>query len=255
MRRTILNFSLAGTLLFGIAFVLSWLHPIWIERAAGAALRIEVERQTGERLDALSGSAILGHAQRVLGRTEADIERTREAIRREVPDKVARVVAAMRDPDCACRQRLVTGKDVGALQDLASLTQLRTRLSGLIESAYADVRLKLLREVRIFTGSNAAAMALLGIVTLLRRRAGLQLMLPAAALAGGVLVTAGLYLFGQDWLHTIVFDAYVGLAYIGWLVVVVLLLADILGNRARVTSWLVNACLQAAAALVKAVPC
>lgn len=255
MRRAILRFSVAGTLLFGIAFVLSWLNPIWVERAYGTVLRMQVERETGERLDALSGSAIAGRAQRLLGRTDADIARTREAIRREVPAKVAQVVAAMHDADCACRKRLETTIDAGARQHLLSLSQLRTRLAGLIESAYADVRRKLLRELRIFTASNAAAMAMLGVVTLVRRRAGLQLMLPAAVLAGGVVVTAGLYLFAQDWLHTIVFNDYVGLAYAGWLVLVVLLLADILGNRARMSTRLLNACAAAVGAALTAVPC
>lgn len=103
---------------------------------------------------ALSGSPIVGLAQRAPGRTDADIERTREAIRKEVPAKVARVVASMLAADCACRKRLVS----------------------------------------------------------------------------------------------ILFNDYAGLAYAGWLCVVVLLLADILGNRARVC----NSLLQTAGA---AVPC
>jgi hypothetical protein len=255
MRRTILGFSIAGTLLFGIPFVISWLNPIWIERIASTAVRFEVEREAGERVDALSGSPIVGLAQRGLRRTDADIEHTREAIRREVPANVARVVAGMLDPDCACRTRLTSAFDAGARQHLLSLSQLRARLESLIESAYANVRGKLLREFRIFTASNAAALAMLGAATLIRRKAGLQLVLPAAALAGGVVVTAGLYLFEQDWLHTVLFNDYLGLAYVGWLGVVVLLLADILANRARVSTCVVNGMLQLVGAAVAAVPC
>ena len=96
---------------------------------------------------------------------------------------------------------------------------------------------------------------MLGAVTLVRRRAGLQLMLPAAALAGGGVVTAGLYLFAQDWLHTILFNDYVGLAYVAWLGVVVLLLDDILGNRARVSTRVVNAVLQTGGAGASTVSC
>jgi len=255
MRRTILGFSLAGTLLFGIAFALSWLDPIWIERLASTAVRFEVEREAGERVDALSGAPIVGLAQRALGRTDADIERTREAIRREVPASVARVAAAMLDPDCACRARLTAAVEAGARQHLLSLSQARAQLASLIESAYANVRAQLLREFRIFTASNAVAFGMLGAVTLARRRAGLQLMLPAAALAGGVVVTSGLYLFAQDWLHTILFNDYVGLAYVAWLGVVVLLLVDILGNRARISTRVVNAVMQIIGAGVAAVPC
>jgi hypothetical protein len=137
MRRTILGFSLAGTLLCGIAFALSWLNPIWIERMASTAVRFEVEREAGERIDALSGAPIVGLAQRALGRTDADIERTREAIRRELPANAARVVAAMLDPACACRIRLTAASDAAARQHLLSLSQARVRLASLIETAYA----------------------------------------------------------------------------------------------------------------------
>jgi len=255
MRRTILGFSLVGTLLFGSAFALSWLNSIWIERLASTAVRFEVERETGERVDALSGAPMVGLAQRALGRTDADIERTREAIRREVPASVARVAAAMLDPDCACRARLTAAFDAAARQHLLSLSQVRVRLASLIESAYANARAQLLREFRIFTASNAVAFGMLGAVTLVRRKAGLQLMLPAAALVGGVVVTAGLYLFAQDWLHTILFNDYVGLAYVAWLGVVVLLLADVLGNRARVSTRVVNWVTQITWAGVSALPC
>ncbi len=65
MRRTILAFSLGGTLLFGISFVLSWLNPIWVERMASTAVRFEVEREAGQRVEALSGSPIVGLAQQL----------------------------------------------------------------------------------------------------------------------------------------------------------------------------------------------
>jgi hypothetical protein len=255
MRRIILGLSIAGTLLFGSAFILSWLNPILIERAAGTVVRMEVERKMEARLDALSGAPMVGLAQRALGRTESDMEHTRAAIRKEVPAKVVQVVAAMHDADCECRKRLTAIFDGAARQHLLSLSELRTRLTSLVESAYANVTAQLLREFRIFTASNAAALVALGIVALTRRRAGLQLMLPAAVLVGGVTATGGLYLFAQNWLHAIVFNDYVGMAYAGWLCVVVLLLADILGNRARVSTRVVNGLLQTVGAGLTAVPC
>lgn len=255
MRRIVLGFSFAGTLLFGVAFALSWLAPVSIERLASAAVRFEVEREAGKRLDALSGAPIVGLAQRALGRTDAEMARTRDALRTEVPAQVARVATAMLDPDCACRARLAAGFQAGARQHLQSLSDARTRLVSLIESAYANVSKQLLREWRIFTASNAVAFATLGAVALVRRQAGAQLLLPAAALAGGAAVTAGLYLFGQNWLHTVLFNDYVGLAYTGWLGVVVLLLADILANRARVTTRLINAVANMVGAGTSALPC
>jgi len=237
MRRIILGFSLVGTLLFGLAFAVSYLKPIWVESAAREVLRREVERQAGARIDALSGTRVAGFAQQVLARTDADIIGMRAAL----PEKAAQVVDDMLDPDCDCRRRLTAAVDAGARLHLRALEGMRGRLQALIESSYAHVSASLLREWRIFTLTNAVAFALLGAVTLARRGAALQLALPAAVIGGAVVVTGGAWLFAQDWLHTIVFGSYVGLAYAGWLAAVALLLADLAFNRARVVNGVLNA--------------
>jgi hypothetical protein len=83
----------------------------------------------------------------------------------------------------------------------------------------------------------------------------LQLLLPAVVMVGAVMVTGGLYLFNQDWLHAILFADYVGLAYPVYLACVALLLGDVVLNRARVTTPIVNMLLEAVGAAVRAVPC
>lgn len=248
MRRFILGSSLAGTLLFGLAFAISYLEPIWIEGAARHVLRLEVERQAGARIDALSGTRVATVAQQVLARTDADIAGMRAALRAELPQKVAQVVDDMLDPDCDCRRRLAATVDAGMRLHLRALEGMRGRLQAMIESTYAQVSARLLREWRIFTLSNATAFALLGAVTLARRGLARQLALPAIVIGGAVVVTGACYLFAQDWLHTIVFGSYVGLAYAGWLAAVALLLSDLAFNRARV----VNGVLQAVGAAAPA---
>jgi hypothetical protein len=255
MRNFLLALSLLGTLAFGGGFALSFVNPLLVERAGEQLLRIEIERRVGARIDGLAGSWLTGVGQSLLRRTDADIERTRQAIRDDVPRKVAEVVANMLDADCECRRRLVELARRSEDGRLGSLVQVRERLGGLVESAYASVARDLMREFRIFTASNALAFALLGLVTLVRRGAALQLALPAVVLVGAVAITGGLYLFQQDWLHTIVFGEYVGLAYAGYLAGVALLLADVVFNRARATTRMANLVLEAVGSAVIAVPC
>lgn len=255
MRAVILTLSVLGTLLFGSAFALSFVEPILIERAARELVRIEVERRVGDKVDVLSNSRIAGMAQRALDKTDEEVERTKEAMRIELPRKVAKVVADMLDVDCECRKRLVEYAQKAASERLSSLVDVRGRLVTLIESAYSSATASLMREFRIFTGSNAAAFALLAAVTLLRRRATLQLALPAVILAGAVVVTASLYLFNQNWLHTVVYGQYVGFAYSLYLAGVALLLADVLLNRARVSTRLINAAFEAVGSAASIAPC
>jgi len=242
-------------LIFGAGFVLSFLDPLLIERAAREIVRIEVERKIGEKIDTLSNTRIAALAQKALLKTDVDIQRAQAALREEVPRRVANVIADMLNADCECRKRLIEHMKRSEVERLSSLTQVRQRLQVLVESAYASVTWNLMRELRIFSASNAVAFAVLGVVTLARKMATLQLILPAVALLGAVAVTGGIYLFSQDWLHTIIFGQYVGLAYSLYLVGVARLLGDVAFNRARVTTQLVNTALSAVGAASSAVPC
>ncbi|HJU38051.1 MAG TPA: hypothetical protein VJ724_00660 [Tahibacter sp.] len=243
MRQLILVVSFIGLALFASLFALSYTNPLAIERGAREVVRLEIERRVGEKIDALTNSRIAAFAERALAQTDVDVADARRVLRDDVPQKIADVVANMTDPDCACRERIAGYLRASANERLASLGQLRTRLGGVIESAYAHVAASLMREFRIFTGANALAFALLALTTVVRRRAALQTVLPAVAIVGAVVVVGSLYLFRQNWLHTVVFNDYVGFAYAAWLAVAALLLADILMNRARVTTRIVDAML------------
>ena len=240
MRKAILILALLGAGIFASAFVLSIVNPLLVERAARELVRIEVEKRVGEKIDSLSSSRLVGLAQRALGRTDVQIERTRQAIRDQVPRTVAVVMARMSDADCACREGLRAKALEFERTQLGSLLKARERVAALVESAYASVQQSLLREFRIYTISNAAAFALLALIAFVRKDARLQLLLPAVVLVGAVAVMGGMY-FAQDWLHTIVFGEYLGWWYAVWLCIVALLFADILMNRARVTTHFLNA--------------
>jgi hypothetical protein len=255
MRTVLLVLSMFGALLFGTALVLSYISPLLIERAAREVVRIEVEHQVGETIDSLSQSRIVGLAERALEKTDAEIAETQQSIRADLPRKVASVIADMLNADCECRKRLVASFQTGESIRLASRMQFRDRLAGLIESAYASVSNNLIREFRIFAASNAVAFALLGAITFWRKKPMLQLVLPAVVLIGAVVVTAGMYLFNQNWLHTIMFGQYVGLGYCIYLACVALLLADVVFNRARATTRLANLLLTAVGSAATAIPC
>jgi hypothetical protein len=255
MRRFIITVSVAGFLLFASGLVISLVNPLLIERMAREIVRIEIEHRVGEKVDALSNSKIVSFSQRVLSSTNRSIEETQAALRNELPQKVANVVADMLKADCECRKRLAAEFQQLTVNHLNSLSNLRERLNELIASSYAAVRNNLMREFRIFCGSNAVAFALLGFIAWIKRGATLQLLLPTTVILGAVAITAFLYVFKQDWLHTIVFNDYVGFGYSAYLAAVALLLADILLNKARITTELVNAIGGVIGSVSVAVPC
>lgn len=95
------------------------------------------------------------------------------------------------------------------------------------------------RELQIFLGSNLALFAAIGFAVFFSA-ALVELLLPSGVLLLGTLTTGGFYIFGQDWLATILLHNWTGYAYLAWVAVVSLLLADILLNKARVTGNIVS---------------
>lgn len=97
------------------------------------------------------------------------------------------------------------------------MSQAQQRLTTLIRSEYMETANQLTREFRIFTGTNAVVFALLIVAVVVRPQARLQLVPVALVLMIAAVVTAYLYLFNQNWLHTLVFSDYVAFAYLGYL--------------------------------------
>jgi hypothetical protein len=223
--------GLSGFLLFGAALSSTLVAPIHWERGARELIRYQLERQVQQRLDAAVDTRIAGAASALATRHAEAIDVV--AAREQALERVATVVERMQDPHCPCRAALAAGRLALARTQTAELTAAGPRLEALLRGEYAVIVARLIRDLRIFTGVQAVVfLALLG-ATLTRPRAAAQLLLPAALLVAASLVAAGFYLFGQDWLRTIVFDRYVGWGYAACVGAVFLLLAEIVINRGR----------------------
>ena len=79
--------------------------------------------------------------------------------------------------------------------------------------------------------------------------------LPSALLLTSTLICSFFYVFEQNWLLTIIYDDYLGFAYLGYLGVVFLFLCDIVLNYARITSAIINAILNIIGSAAYVSPC
>ena len=118
--------------------------------------------------------------------------------------------------------------------------QTRTRVVDFIQSKYGETTNKLMREFRIFTGTSAVLFLLFATAPLIKPAATLQLLPVAVALLTTFVLCSWLYIFNQRWLHTVLFGDYLGWAYLAWVTTSLLLFADLLLNRARVTVRLLS---------------
>ena len=255
MRVFINIIAFAGLALFGSAFIASYVKPGLVETLARDAIRSEVERRVSERIDALDGGRLAEMAKGLSGRNALEIAELKRKLAEGLPQKVAAIAAQMGNIDCECRKAIEKSMTGILERRVTDLSRVNERLELLIRTQYMGVAESLTREFRTFTGANALVFSLLAFAALLRRRAGLQLVLPTVVLLGAGGLVGYLYLFHQNWLHTILFSDYVGFGYFIYLALAVALLADIVFNRARVTTRLLNAAFSAVGSTLQAVPC
>jgi hypothetical protein len=128
-------------------------------------------------------------------------------------------------------------------------------LRGMVAAKYRAVFDALKRDIRIFLGANLIVLALALILALVRGRAARHLAPLSILLTAATLLMSTWYVFGQNWILTVITSDYFGWSYLGFLAVVFLLLADIALNRARVISRILNALSDALGSRFAWLPC
>lgn len=255
MRNLILAFGIVGCLFFGATFVASIANPGFVERVAKDVIRYQVEKNVREKVDAIDTHFLTKRAEVFVRGYADEIALTKRQLSEHLPERIAAVIAEMRDLDCECRKKIENSLREESEWRILSASQAQEHLTTLIRSKYMDTATQVTREFRIFAGTNAFVFALLIFAVLLKPLAGLHLLPSALVLLVAASATAYLYLFKQNWLHTLVFSDYVGFAYIGYLGVAFAFLCDLVFNRGRVTAELLSQLLSAIGSAVHVAPC
>lgn len=255
VRPLLLAVGFIGALLFGAAFVTSILNPGYVEEIAKDIIRTQVEKKTREKLHAIDSRFLAGKAGAFIKQESEKIEHAKQQLIARLPEKVAAVIAEMRNLDCECRKKIEKSMRDGFELKILVATAAQEHLTTLIRTKYMETAEKLTREFRIFTGTNTLVFALLAFAAYFKRGAGMLLIAPTIVLVVAASITGYLYLLNQNWLHTIVFNSYVGMAYVGYMAIVFALLCDVLFNRARITARLLNIMFQFIGSAAHVVPC
>ena len=255
LRRLLVILGVAGAVGFGAALAASYVHPGAVESVAREVIRAEVEKKARAKVAALDDGFLAGHARRLAREREYEAATWRRNLADGLPRRVAAVVAEMRKLDCECRRMVEAGHRFGIEGRIGAAEQAGERINAFIRTKYMETAAHLTREFRIFTGTNAVVFALLAIAVIVKARAGLHLVPAAILLLVAAGATAYLYLFNQDWLHTIVFAEYVGFGYVAYLGVAFAVISDVLFNHGLVTTAILNAVFGALHVTLSAVPC
>lgn len=259
MKITLRLIGLVGVVLFGAAFTFTYSVPGGVEDAAKEFIKQRIEDETRQKIDSLTHSAqdtkLAALAGKLLQRQESQIAVLKAGLHDKVHEKAAAVIAEMRDLSCECRRKYAQFIKEGMESEVSLLQAADEKIVDFMKSKYMEVATKLTQDLRIFTGSNLAVFAMLLLVSFLKPQAVRHLFLPAVLLVGSTAICSYFYLFRQNWFFTIIYNDYVGFGYLGYVGAVFALFCDIVFNRARVTTWIINALLNTLGAAASLVPC
>ena len=253
------SIGVIGAAIFLTFLAFTYSVPGWVENFAADYIDSEAQERIDASIDSIrppeSESALGRLAQSMYEKNEAEIEQMKSNLKNKVHEQWAAALASVRDLDCECRENWEDWFESGFSTNIALLQAANEGISSFIHSTYMDVATELKRDIRIFTASNATVFILLLLVSFLKPQAITHLFLPGVLLAASTLICSYFYIFEQNWLLTIIQNSYLGFAYLAWLGVVFLFLCDIVFNRGRITTDILNGFLNAIGSAFSVVPC
>jgi hypothetical protein len=245
MKLSLRLFGLIGFVVFSGIFALTYSTPEFVERIGKEFIKNKIIEKTQEKIDSITVAQKDSKLGKLVGnlikKNESTINIYKQKIKNKAHEQLATVIAEMSDLNCECRKNYAQKIEQGYQFKLLSLKLANEKLIGFMKAKYMDISLKLKTDFRIFTGVNALIFLFLILASFFKPQAIKHLFLPSVLLFLSTMISSYFYLFEQNWFFTIIYGSYTGWAYLGYLTLVFAVLSDIVFNKARITTEILNA--------------
>jgi hypothetical protein len=188
-------------------------------------------------------------------RLEREIQILRDSLDAGVAEFIADVLAAACKLDCERRDEAAKAVTAFYQSTIARHGLALDRMRNLIEGEYYAVMKALRDDLKIFSGSSFVALSFAFLLSIFRGNAAAHLLPFSIALSAATLIAVYWYVFGQDWVMTMIYSTYWGWAYPVVLSVIAVFLVDIAVNRARITTIVLNVIGNGLGGSVHLIPC
>ena len=251
-----------GALLFVPLFLFTFADPQLIENSGRSFIEWKLHAETDKKIDSIvlpeqtKLESLLGEkAKELREKTATKIEEIKRQLKANAPAILAAQIAKLRNLDCECRKKWEVSLRQSMQWNLVSLETAQSKLIDFTHAKYMEIVEKLTLDVRVFLGANSLVFIILLLTSFLKPQAIKHLFLPGGLLLVSTVICSYFYLFEQNWFYTIIYNDYTGFAYFGYLAFVFGFLCDIAINKARVTTEVLNTCLQAVGQAGNLTPC
>lgn len=256
---TLRSLGLLGFLLFASVFYLTYSLPGYIEDIGKSFIQNQIREKTEAKIDSLkvsnSETALGKLAAKLYAKNKNQIDFVKQKLKDKAHEKLADVIAEMRDLDCECRNKWAAKIKQEYELELKALQVANEKIKNFMRIKYMEVVTELTRDVRIFTGVNALVFLLLLVISFLKPQAVSHLFLPGLLLLVSTSICTFFYIFEQNWLLTIIYSDYPGYSYLAYVGILFLFLCDIVLNYARITTAIINGILEGIGSAASVAPC
>jgi hypothetical protein len=214
--------------------------PNLLEQSARAFATSRLHKE----IETLASDQRLDRAREITDRQAAELMEAAVVAKAQLHEQFDRamieIVSVLCRFDCSKRQMWLDFLERSIEKRWAEAAQAIKNLKAIAQSRFSEIVLKLRSELVFFTVSNITILAMLFVATLFARGRYNVLGLPALLCVVGTTISAGLYLFGQNWFYAILFDNYMRAGYLVLDFSVCLLLIDWFVLKGRITAQLLS---------------
>jgi len=144
-----------------------------------------------------------------------------------LPEKISKIVSSMCGYNHVLKRPISEEMTQSLKQKIYRLKSAQDRLKDIVEGKYIEIFGKLLLDIRIFCASNASIFFLIFFISLVTSKNTKFLILPSILLFISTTLASAIYLFGQNWFYTIVYNSYMGFGYLGYIGFIFMQIMDI----------------------------
>ncbi len=244
-----------GVALFGLLFSATFISPKAIEASAKEFVKHQIEKELREKQHGLSETSVAQKAASLAEQLGIESAQIQKNLDDKLPEKIAHVIASMCGYDCERKKLIAQTIATNYFDRIKNIQIAQSTLDALIKNKYLEIISNLKLDLRIFLGSNFFMFLILIALSLAKPQAVTHLFLPGLLLLTATVLASGIYIFGQDWFYTILYNDYMGFGYLAYVSLIFAFLLDITVNKAQVTSAIINGIANVIGSALSVAPC
>lgn len=255
MSTTLKLIATFGIVFFGAIFSLTFLSPEKIETSAKSFVKNQIIKEVRSVRQFIKESSAAEVALNIASKLGLEKQQIQMDLNNNLPEKIANIIASMCSYECEKKKNLAKSITSSYLDRIKNIQIAENTLGNIVKGKYLEIVGNLKRDLRIFLGSNLIMFLALLAISFLKPEAVKHLFLPCLLLVVATIISSGIYLFGQDWFYTILYNDYMGFGYLLYIAIIFGFLIDITFNKAKVTTEIINGIANAMGSAFSVLPC